>query len=115
MKFKQGNPGGPGRPRGHRTRARVEFEQLAREMLDNTVEKSVMRLLRSRNDMVVLRTLEFLALRGFGRPAIAIHDLNASIDDVFAPGSPMAMVMEMSNMPIPQRPQRALDSEQRDE
>jgi len=99
--FEKGNRLSKGRPRGARNKRPAELAAAAREILDERFAQIVEKLLSSPNEKVVLDTLKWLLDRVCGKvPAVTVRDKI----DTFEAGSPMALVMEMSGVPIPGRP-----------
>ncbi len=100
MRFQPGNKFSRGRPKSSRNKATGELSEAAREILDEHFRPAMERLLRSRNPMVLLQVLKFLADRAYGKaPLIAS---GGGID----PDSPQGLFMQLANQPIPPRPQR---------
>jgi hypothetical protein len=96
MQFQKGNRFSQGRPKGSRNKGSAELAAVAGELLAAHFRTTAERLLRSRNQMVVLQTLRFLADRAFGKPPVSV-EAQVNREGGIDPCSPIGIFLALSN------------------
>jgi len=99
VRFEKGNSFSRGRPKGSRNKHPSELADAARGILEEFFERTVEKLLGSKDEAIILDTLKLLADRAYGRALQTAHDASDT-------RSAAQLFAEIARSPIPPRPTR---------